>query len=62
MPFFFCPDHHIELRGDFLNSGDGGWHENPLHDTNMRVQSNPALAQVFLNLVGSNPSVLEQIP
>jgi hypothetical protein len=36
--------------------------ENPLHDTDMRVQTNPALAQVFLDLIGSNPSVLGQIP
>jgi hypothetical protein len=36
--------------------------DNPAHDTDMRVQINPPLAQVFLNLVGNNPLVLGQIP
>lgn len=31
---------------------------NPSHDTNMRVQDNPALAAVFQSLVGGNPNVL----
>jgi hypothetical protein len=36
--------------------------DNPAHDTDMRVQTNPLLAQVFLNLVGNKPLVLGQIP
>jgi hypothetical protein len=36
--------------------------ENPMHDTDMRVQTNPPLAQIFLNLVGNNPNVLGKIP
>ena len=36
--------------------------ENPLHDTNMRVQDNPLLAQVFKNLVGNNPIAIGTIP
>jgi beta-mannanase len=36
--------------------------DNPDHDTNMRVQDNPDLAQVFLNLVGNNAIVLGEIP
>jgi hypothetical protein len=36
--------------------------DNPLHDTDMRLQTNPSLAQIFLNLVGNNPNVLGQIP
>lgn len=35
---------------------------NPAHDTNMRVQDNPSLAQVFLNFVGNKPIVLGTIP
>jgi hypothetical protein len=35
---------------------------NPAHDTNMRVQDNPLLAQVFKNLVGNNSIVLGTIP
>ena len=34
----------------------------PAHDTDMRVQDNPALAAVFQNLVGANPNVLGSIP
>lgn len=36
--------------------------ENPQHDTNMRVQDNPLLAQVFKNLVGNNPIAIGTIP
>ncbi len=36
--------------------------DNPAHDTNMRVQDNPLLAQVFKNLVGNNSIVLGTIP
>ena len=36
--------------------------DNPAHDTNMRVQDNPLLTQVFQNLVGNNPIVLGTIP
>ncbi len=32
--------------------------DNPQHDTTMRVQDNPQLAQVFQQLVGENPKVL----
>lgn len=32
--------------------------DDPAHDTTMRVQDNPALAEVFHRLVGDNPSVL----
>lgn len=35
---------------------------NPAHDTDMRVQDNPALAQVFQNLVGNRSIVLGTIP
>lgn len=35
---------------------------NPAHDTNMRVQDNPLLTQVFQNLVGNNSIVLGTIP
>jgi hypothetical protein len=41
------------------------WWQNdndPAHDTNMRVQDNPLLAQVFKNLVGNNSIVLGTIP
>ena len=33
----------------------------PAHDTNMRVQDNPALADVFQTLVGANPNVLGRL-
>jgi hypothetical protein len=36
--------------------------DNPAHDTDMRLQTNPSLAQVFLDLVGNNINVLGQIP
>jgi len=36
--------------------------DNPAHDTDMRLQTNPSLAQVFLNLVGGSPIVLGHIP
>ena len=36
--------------------------ENPLHDTDMRLQTNPSLAQVFLSLVGGDSNVLGAIP
>jgi hypothetical protein len=36
--------------------------DDPAHDTDMRLQTNPPLAQVFLNLVGNNPLVLGTIP
>ncbi|MEW5941897.1 MAG: glycosyl hydrolase, partial [Chloroflexota bacterium] len=36
--------------------------DNPAHDTDMRLQTNPSLAQIFLDLVGNNPIVLGQIP
>ncbi len=41
-----------------------GWQndDDPAHDTNMRLQENPQLAEVFQDLVGSNPAVLEAIP
>ncbi len=32
--------------------------DDPTHDTTMRVQDNPALAEVFHRLVGDNPAVL----
>jgi len=35
--------------------------ENPAHDTNMRVQDNPALAEVFKELVGNNDAVLGRL-
>ena len=35
---------------------------NPDHDTDMRLQTNPLLAQVFQDLVGNNPIVLGYIP
>jgi len=35
--------------------------DNPFHDTHMRLQDNPQLAQVFRELVGSNPQVLGRI-
>ena len=36
--------------------------DNPAHDTDMRLQTNPSLAQVFINLVGGSPIVLGHIP
>lgn len=36
--------------------------DNPAHDTNMRIQDNPALAAVFQELVGNNVYALGQIP
>ena len=35
--------------------------ENPAHDTTMRLQDNPDLAAVFLELVGKNPVVLGRL-
>jgi hypothetical protein len=35
--------------------------DNPAHDSNMRVQDNPDLAQVFLELVGDNTKVLGRL-
>ncbi|MEW6365856.1 MAG: glycosyl hydrolase [Acidobacteriota bacterium] len=35
--------------------------DNPAHDTNMRVQDNPALAGVFQRLVGANDDVLGRL-
>jgi endo-alpha-1,4-polygalactosaminidase (GH114 family) len=35
--------------------------DDPSHDTNMRVQDNPALAGVFQNLVGTDPNVLGRL-
>jgi hypothetical protein len=32
--------------------------DNPEHDTSMRLQDNPAVADVFHKLVGLNPSIL----
>jgi hypothetical protein len=34
----------------------------PTHDTNMRVQDNPALSGVFKQLVGKSPKVKERLP
>ena len=36
--------------------------DNPTHDTDMRVQTNPLLAQVFQTLAGTNPIVIGHIP
>jgi hypothetical protein len=36
--------------------------DNPAHDTDMRLQTNPPLADVFMNLVGNNPMILGVIP
>ena len=35
---------------------------NPAHDTDMRLQTNPSLAQVFFDLISGNPGVLGHIP
>lgn len=35
--------------------------DNPAHDTDMRIQDNPALAQAFRELVGGNPNVLGRL-
>ena len=34
---------------------------NPAHNTNMRVQDNPPLAEVFQRMVGQNPNVLDRL-
>ena len=34
----------------------------PAHDTNMRVQDNPTLSQIFQNMVGKNPRVADRLP
>jgi hypothetical protein len=36
--------------------------ENPAHDTDMRLQTNPSLAQVFLDLVGNHLTAVGHIP
>jgi hypothetical protein len=35
---------------------------NPFHDTTMRVQDNPNLAQTFIDMISTNSNVLGQIP
>lgn len=36
--------------------------EDPAHDSNLRVQDNPALQEVFMRLVGENVTVIDRIP